>query len=150
MYNKKNLRKRILVARKLNEFYAEPGTKNRGEQYVCETYAEDILGIGYDTFTDYCKEGKYIFENNDLPLHVEAALKSLKRNKLMAEALTDGEIELWKVPYPEYRDLIDVIRDRRKRELEVRMKNERNKGEQPADADKQKPSCGMPEKEPVG
>lgn len=119
MYNKNYYQNRILLSKKIMEIYSEKGVKSKGENYVWKTYGADVLGVGYDTFTKLCNDRVHVSGDEEVPLHVEAALRSLERYRELAEKYLDGSIELWEIPHtPEYQDLIDTIRSRRQKQID--------------------------------
>lgn len=115
MYIKKYLRRRMLVEQKLVQIYGEKETRKLSKKFVYETYADDWIGVSEGTFTDHCNTEKYDFPGEEAPLYVEAMLRSIGRNREMAWKYENGLIRLSEIPYPEFKDLIEAIKERKKK-----------------------------------
>ncbi len=116
MYNKQFLKNRILLAKLLTELYSDPGNRDKGEKFVSETYGKDFLGIGYGAFLNCCSNHTDVGPDDEVAPHIEAAARSLGRNLEMIGKLKNKEIELWQIPLPEYKDLVDTIRARMRKD----------------------------------
>lgn len=79
MYTRNHLKWRILIARRLDALFYEPGNASRSHKRAYNRFIKFILGVDYDTFRTYCNPRKYDISDMRLPARIEIALREFVR-----------------------------------------------------------------------